>query len=612
MCERHVALGPIPTVLLVVLGLAAGQLRPTAQTRAQDFGQIQPPRDTPAQPADPESTATISGRVVDLGTGLPLKRARVTARSSEVRERVGAQTDEAGRFVLADLPEGRYTLSVSKPGFITLSYGQRRPRQPATPVQVNAGQHLRNVNFNLPPGSVITGHVVDEDGAALPLATVRVLRYVYRRGQQQLVPAGTDRTDDRGQYRIFGLEPGDYYVSAVVPRQLQSRGGGRFAGPGGQLRPGGFGGAAVAGPRGQFPGAPVIEEAVDEPDPLGYAATYYPGVTSVGEAARLTVGLSAELGAVDFAVRLVPTATVSGMVFNADGTPASAAQVMLTPDTGSVLADVRLGARVQGDGGFDVRNVPPGRYVLRALTRGRRRGGGTPTFASQALSVDGYDLSDLTLVLAPGATVSGSISFETTSQTPPDSVTRIRVTANSLDPIPFAGSVDARVESDATFQLQNVADGPRLVRAAGVPDGWILKAVYLTGQDVIDTPIDFGSTGHVEGLELVFTDQVSQLTGVVHDGQGVPLPDFTVIAFPANETLWQPQSRHIQASRPDQNARYQIRGLPPGEYLLTAVDVVQQGEWFDPRFLARLRSSALRLSIDEGEARDLNLTLSPQ
>ncbi len=353
----------------------------------------------------------------------------------------------------------------------------------------------------------------------------------------------------------------------------------------------------------------------DEPDALGYAPTYYPGVTSLGEAARLTVGLSAELGAVDFAVRLVPTATVSGVVFNADGTPASAAQVMLMPDEGSAPPPARLGAlgaRVQADGGFDVRNVPPGRYVLRALTRSRRRGGGTPTFASQALTVDGYDLSDLTLVLAPGATVSGSISFETMGQTPPASVTRIRVTANSLDPIPLAGSVDTRVESDATFQLQNVADGARLVQASGVPDGWILKGVYLNGEDVIDTPLDFGGTGHVDGLELVFTDQISLLSGIVHDGRGTPLPDFTVVAFPSSETLWQPQSRHIQASRPDQNARYRIRGLPPGEYLLAAVEVVQQGEWFDPRFLERLRSSAARLSIDEGETKDLNLTLSPQ
>ena len=88
MRERHFTAGPISAVLLVVLGLAAGELRLTAQTRAQDFGQIQPPRDTPAQTTDAETTATISGRVVDAGTGLPLKRARVMARGSEVRERV--------------------------------------------------------------------------------------------------------------------------------------------------------------------------------------------------------------------------------------------------------------------------------------------------------------------------------------------------------------------------------------------------------------------------------------------------------------------------------------------------------------------------------------------
>ena len=84
------------------------------------------------------------------------------------------------------------------------------------------------------------------------------------------------------------------------------------------------------------------------------------------------------------------------------------------------------------------------------------------------------------------------------------------------------------------------------------------------------------------------------------------------LAFPANEQLWQPQSRYIKASRPDQNAHYRIEGLPAGEYLLAAVEVVEQGEWFDPRFLERLRPVSANLSIDDGESQELNLTLSPQ
>ena len=529
-------LTPVVTAV-VALVLLPGGITPEAQTRGQQFGQIQPPRDTPAETADgagaDESLATISGRVVAADSGQPLKRARVTARREGSRDRVAANTDDSGRFAFSELTEGRYTLSVSKPGFVTLSYGQRRPRQPATPVQVTVGQHLRNVNFNLPRGSVITGQVIDEDGAPLPLATVRLLRYVYRQGQQQLVPAGTDRSDDRGQYRTFGLEPGDYYVSATVPRQLLTPGGASFL-------PGGRGGAALGG---RFPDLFEPAQVENESD-LGYAPTYYPGVTSLAQAVRVSVGLSAELAGVDFGVQLVPTAVVSGTAFGPDGTSPFGSQVMLMPSDGAVFPGSMLGTRVDGDGRFEIRDVPPGQYTVRALTRGGRggrggpqSGGGIPMCASQALAIDGYDVSDLTLILGPGATVSGSVSFEAMGQAEPDDMTRIRVTATALDPVPMTRSTNARVGSDGTFRLENVADGARIVRASGVPTGWTLKAVYVGGRDVIDTPLDFGGAGHVEGLRLLFTDQVSELSGVVHDERRQPLTDFTVIAFPANDTV---------------------------------------------------------------------------
>ncbi len=595
------------SLIIISLILASTLVHPTTVGGSAP-GQTQSPRDTTARAAEAGAPASIEGRIVAASTGQPLKRARVVATARDFRGRLSTQTDETGRYVLTDLRAGAYTLTVSKPGFITVSYGQRRSRQPATPVQVRAGQELRDISLALPAGSVITGHVADEDGAPLPLATVRLLRYVYQQGQRQLVPVGADRTDDRGQYRVFGLELGDYFVSAVVSRQLTT-GGGRL----GLAFELGAGGRALR---------PVNEPAqpdVNAPDdPLGYAPTYYPGVTSLVEAVPVTVGLSAELSGVDFAVRLVPTSTVSGVVFGADGDPATAAQVMLIPGDGPVAPGATLGARVQPEGRFEVRAVPPGRWFLRAITRGGfggRRGGGfggTPTFASQTLVIDGFDVTDLTLVLAPGATISGSIIFNAANQTAPADIARIRVTANSLEPVPFLANANGRVNTDGTFVLENVAGGARFVRATGVPDGWMLEAVYLNGQDVIDTPLDFDGTRRVEGVRLVLTDQVTQLSGVVHDGQGTELTDFTVIAFPIDERRWGPGSRYVQASRPDQNARYQIRGLPAGEYLLAAVDVVEQGEWHDPRFLQRLRPGALRVSLAAGELTELNITLTSQ
>ena len=85
-----------------------------------------------------------------------------------------------------------------------------------------------------------------------------------------------------------------------------------------------------------------------------------------------------------------------------------------------------------------------------------------------------------------------------------------------------------------------------------------------------------------------------------------------MIAFPPNEERWQPASRFIRASRPDQNGSYQITGLPAGDYLLAAVDVVEQGEWYDPRFLDPLRAGAVRLRLGAGEAKALDLTLGAQ
>src|SRR4029077_18196609 len=148
-------------------------------------------------------------------------------------------TDDSGTYEITDLPAGRYTLNVSKSGFVSLSYGQRRPLQGGPPVQLPAGQELKSVDFSLPRGGVISGRVVDEDGEAVPGAMVRVMRYQYQQGSRRLTQAGTAKTDNLGQYRVWGLMPGDYYVNALT----------RLPAFGGQMGPGGRGGAG--GPTGR-------------------------------------------------------------------------------------------------------------------------------------------------------------------------------------------------------------------------------------------------------------------------------------------------------------------------------------------------------------------------
>ena len=228
-------------------------------------------------------------------------------------------------------------------------------------------------------------------------------------------------------------------------------------------------------------------------------------MTSLIDAVVVAVGVGQEAAGIDFSIQLVLTANVSGIVFGLNGTPAEPTLVVLVPDDGpSAARRGMLGVRVRNDGTFRISSVPPGQYVVRARSQARRGGRGrSPVFASEHITVAGQEVTDLVLVLSPGATISGALSFDTTSVAEPTDLTRIRVTTSSLRPDPFGGSANARVREDGSFELSNVPSGPLLLRASGVPAEWTLRAVYLNGSDVIDTPLDFGGVRNVEDVILV-------------------------------------------------------------------------------------------------------------
>jgi hypothetical protein len=138
----------------------------------------------------------------------------------------------------------------------------------------------------------------------------------------------------------------------------------------------------------------------------------------------------------------------------------------------------------------------------------------------------------------------------------------------------------------------------------------MLKSVIVGGQDVVDTPVDIRSGGKVSDVRLVFTDLVTEVNGTVSDERGAPFTEYTVLAFPTDAGLWGPQARQIMTARPDQNGRYQLRGLPPGDYYLAAVDPAEQGEWFEPRFLNAHRADAAQMSLREGDIRTHDIKLA--
>lgn len=580
-------------VVLAAASLAAAQTSPGQAPRpGQPSAPQQPARDTPAQQQEtPAPAGRIIGRVLAADSGRPVKRARVSISAPELPEGRAALTDDTGLFEFTELPAGRYSLNASKNGFIGLSYGQRRPLQSGTPLQLADGQQLKGLEFRLPRGGVVGGHVFDETGDALPGVIVSVLRYQYLQGDRRLVPAGTAQTDDRGQYRVWGLNPGDYYVSAVN-RDF----GGRGFGGGGR----GFGGRGAGG------GAGIVSAGVapDDQEQLAYAPTYYPGVGSAAEARPITLGVSQQVTDVDFNLQLVRTSRIAGRVVNPDGSPTTSGTVSLASEAagtgGRGAIGANYGSRIDWDGSFGISNVPPGRYTLRA----RGTDSEQPQFASQPLSVNG-DMPDLSIVLRPGGALAGRVTFEATQSSAPGDLTQIRIAAPATDPNAQVPNPNARVEKDGRFTLDGLAAGPHLVRpnGGGALRGWTLKAVTLNGRDVTDTPLDVRSGETIANLTIVFTDKQTEIDGTITDEQSVPITDYTVLAFSTDSSTWRPQSRHIMTTRPDQNGRYRLRGLPPGEYYMATIDPSEPGEWFDATYLDEHRAGAARLTVGEGDVK---------
>jgi hypothetical protein len=612
---------------------AAGQTQqaPPQQGQTQQGGQAQGGRgqrqERQAQRDRaqlPQGTGSIAGRVLTADTGRPIKRARVTV-SGGGRGQRQATTDDQGRYQITELGAGNYNVAASKNGFVDAGYGQRRPQQPGTPVTIAEAQAAANIDIRLTRGGVITGTIRDEDGEALPRALVTVQRYRYVQGERQLTPAGADQTDDRGQYRVFGLPPGEYYVSA------STQGLGELIGRGLQQLAAGLGGRG--GGRGAALG-PLTGS--NEPEPTGYAPTYYPGVVSAPEAGKVTVGPGQEAGAIDFQVQLVLLATVSGIVAGAtDVVP-----VMLMaeePGGRGPLGGPMLTGRSQADGTFTISNVPPGRYVAIARSGGPNT---DPRTAMQSIVVNGQNIGGVTLSLLPGVTLSGNITVESSGTPAPTDYSRFRVDVPDVTPLPFGGGggrggggrggfnpVGGRVEKNGAFTVGNLLPGKHYIRIAGgggqgqgqgqgrgqaqgqaqAQGQWTLKSVLVGGQDVTDQPVELKPGQNVDNVTIVLTDRATEVTGTVRDAKNAPAPAVTVIAFSTDQQYWRAQSRHIEAVRTDATGTFRLRALPPGDYFLVTDEGVEQGEWFDPAYLEQARTGATRLTLREGEKKTQDL-----
>jgi hypothetical protein len=549
-----------------------------------------PPRDGATAAT---GTASITGRVVAADNGRPLRLAQVQLNSPAIGRTRTGRTDANGQYSFTGLPAGRYTLTASRPGYVMQPFGPADVLDGAYPLDLAEGQRAERIDFALPRGGAITGRVVDEAGDGATGVRVQALRLQYSNVGTRTVPAGVSApTDDLGQFRIYGLTPGDYLVRAEAGMGVGTGAVVNIAVAQGGMAPGGLGR--------MLPGFPGDLDDANE----NYAPTYYPGAANAASAQVVAVQ-SGRDAVVHFAMPVVRYARVSGMVVDSQGRPFTEGFVQLRQGGAGATLFARSATPLRA-GAFTFANLAPGDYLLTFQSNYFKERNNVIEVASFPVTVDGTDVAGLVVATVPGGIVSGRLVFE--GRSPPD-LTKVFVNAAPVEGGPIRPGPNLPPAADGRFELRGLV-GPVLFRPAIPAREWALKSVTVNGQDITDVPCDFRGGEHLTGLTITLTDRLTSVAGTVRDDRGAAVKEFAVVMLPQDLPAGALPGRFVRVVRPDREGRFTAANVPPGAYVVAAFPAIGQTQEWDPRFQDVVRKVGSRLSLSHGEAATIDLAVA--
>jgi hypothetical protein len=388
-------------------------------------------------------------------------------------------------------------------------------------------------------------------------------------GRKQLVPSGSGATNDLGEYRLFGLAPGKYYLSATA--------------------------------RGMMMYEPSVDRSAAAQPEEEFVATYYPGTVDPASAALVDVVAGNPVRGLDFTLSRIRTVRIKGRVTGASG-PRPPMLMLIPRDRGSFMGPNRANASDPA-GNFDLRGVAPGAYYLVATVYDGER------TASGKISVDvgSSNLENVIVAIGSGVELVGRVRVEGDA---PISLANVRIMLRPYDPtvMMFGGVPDGRINEDGTFTLSRVNPDHYNFTLMGLPDGFYLKAARSGDQDVLLPGLDL-ARGPAGPIDLVLSPNAGKVEGVAQNDDK-PAAGATIVLIPQQEQL-RDRMEAVKTVTSDQYGHFSLKNVQPGKYKAYAWEDIEYGAYMDPDVLKQAEGKAESVTVREETTENLQLKLVP-
>jgi hypothetical protein len=531
------------------------------------FGGASPlfPQENPAPP----KTGSVSGTVVDEKSGEGIAKALLIVRRDQ-EGGVGQFTGPDGKFTLHDLEPGTYTISVERDRYVA-ARGQSQT------VSVQAGQTTLDVKLKLQHTGTLSGRIVGGDGE--PVSGVNVVASPARQAKGVLRRSWSAATNDRGEYRIFDIAPGEYRVSATYTPRI------RDIGVRMQRR-------SAAGGSG---------DSEDE----AYPTVYYPATLDSRLATVVAVAPGAELQGFDLQLVRAVGVRVRGRVTPpaVDNPPpvfqmitlAPAGRLETPPQTHEVL--IR-----DAKGEFEFSGVMPGTYRLQLETGGINESG---RMSRRTLTVGVTDVEGIELTPGPPANLSGRVIAPEGRKLSPGLI----VMLGSREAGDTQGGGMAQVGADGAFTVPQVAPGiyDVLIGTAGEGDDIYVQTIRIGDVDALEEGVHVGDAP-LAPLHIVLKANGGTAECTARDEKGEPEPGASILLVP--DAPKRHQAALFGECRAKADGTCKIQGITPGEYHVYAFPNGAEIDRRDPDALKPFEKNSEAVKFAEGERKTVNLKMT--